>query len=46
MLAINNTEKFNEVVAEALAKSANYSRWQKGINKAVVQIEENGTFME
>jgi hypothetical protein len=46
MLAINNTEKFNEIVTEARTKSANYSRWQTAINKAVVQIEENGTFME
>jgi hypothetical protein len=35
MLAINNTENFNEIVTEALAKSANYSRWQTAINGCV-----------
>jgi hypothetical protein len=46
MLAINNEQKFNAVVKEALSKSVNFPRWQTAINKAVVQIEENGTFME
>jgi hypothetical protein len=46
MLAINNEQKFNAVVTEALSKSVNFPRWQTAINKAVVQIEENGTFME
>lgn len=45
-LAINEQEKFNEIVKEALAKSANFPRWQNAINKAVVQIELNGCFME
>lgn len=44
MLAINKN-KFNEIVKDALAKSANYPRWQNAINKAVVQIELNGAFM-
>lgn len=45
MLAINNQEKFNEIIKTALAKSANFPRWQNAINKAVVQIELNGAFM-
>ena len=46
MLAINNQQKINEIVTESLAKSANYSRWLNAINKAVVQIDANGNFME
>ncbi len=45
MLAINRQEKFKEIVKEALAKSANFPRWQNAINKAVVQIELNGEFI-
>lgn len=45
MLEISNTAKFNETVKDALAKSANFPRWQNAINKAVVQIELNGHFM-
>ena len=43
--AIDNQEKFNAIVKDALAKSANYSRWQNAINKAVTQIQLNGEFM-
>lgn len=43
--AIENQDRFNEIVKEALAKSANYSRWQNAINKAVVQMELHGEFM-
>lgn len=43
--AIGNQDRFNQIVKEALAKSANYSRWQNAINKAVVQMELNGEFM-
>ena len=46
MLAINNEAKFKQIISEALAKSANYPRWQNAINKAVVQIELHGEFME
>lgn len=46
MLNISNQEKFDAVVNEALTKSASFPRWQNAIKKAVVQIEENGTFME
>ncbi len=45
MLAINNTDKFNTIVKDALAKSANFPRWQNAINKAVTQISLNGDFM-
>jgi hypothetical protein len=45
MLAINNTEKFNEIVTEARTKSANFKRWQNAINKAVVQIELQPEFI-
>ncbi len=46
MLAINNEQKFNATVKEALTKSVNFPRWQNAVNKAVAQIELNGTFME
>lgn len=45
MLAINNQEKFNSIVEEALAKSANFPRWQNAINRAVTQINLYGEFM-
>jgi hypothetical protein len=45
MLNIENKEKFNEIVTEALAKSKNFPRWQNAINKAVVQIELHGEFI-
>ncbi len=45
MLAINNEQKFSATVKEALTKSANFPRWQNAINRAVAQIELNGTFM-
>jgi hypothetical protein len=45
MLNINNPEKFNQLVEEALSKSANLPRWQNAIKKAVAQIEAGGEFM-
>jgi hypothetical protein len=45
MLAINNQQKFNATVKEALTKSANFPRWQNAIGKAVAQIELHGEFM-
>lgn len=45
MIQINDQNKFETVVNEALSKSANFPRWQNAIKKAVAQIEENGEFM-
>jgi len=45
MLAINNQAKFKEIVKNALAKSANFPRWQSAINKAVVQIQLQPEFI-
>ncbi len=41
MLAINNQDKFNAVVETALAKAANFPRWQKAIQRAIEEIESN-----
>lgn len=45
MLAINNQEKLNEIVKDALSKSKNFPRWQNAINKAVVQMEIQPEFI-
>lgn len=44
-VAITNPEKFAAIVADALAKSRNFPRWQNAITKAVIQIELGGEFM-
>ena len=45
MIEIKNTKKFETVIAEAIAKTANNYRWQNAVKKAVREIEENGAFM-
>jgi hypothetical protein len=45
MLEINDKQKFEREIKDALIKSANFPRWQNAIKKAVVQIEMNKDFM-
>ena len=45
MLEINDQNKFQTVIENALAKVENNSRWTNAIKKAAAQIEANGEFM-
>jgi hypothetical protein len=52
MLEIRNTERFGKVIAGALSKieqttkdASTKKRWIRAIAKAVVEIEQNGSFM-
>lgn len=46
MLEIKNTDIFHQIIKTSLHKSRNYPRWVSAINKAVVQMELHGEFMD